>query len=108
MILPAVGSIKRSNVLPKVVFPQPDSPTRPSVSPLKTSKLTSSTAFTNCSDLPSIFFFAGNQTERLLTCNSDVGISDFGYRISDFLFAGRGSSFVFKKSLTTGNLSPLG
>ena len=33
MIVPAVGSIRRSSSRPTVVLPQPDSPTRPSVSP---------------------------------------------------------------------------
>src|SRR6516164_410345 len=45
-ILPAVGSIKRVTVRPTVVLPQPDSPTRPSVSPGLIVKLTPSTANT--------------------------------------------------------------
>src|SRR6266436_5140727 len=47
-IWPAVGSIKRSTARPSVVLPQPDSPTRPSVSPGKTSSETPSTAWTTC------------------------------------------------------------
>ena len=39
-----VGSYRRSRVRPVVVLPQPDSPTRPRVSPLRMAKLTSSTA----------------------------------------------------------------
>lgn len=46
-ILPEVGSNSFNIVLPAVDFPQPDSPTNPSVSPLFISKLTSSTAFTS-------------------------------------------------------------
>ena len=38
--LPPVGSSSRVTSRPVVVLPQPDSPTRPSVSPLRTSKLT--------------------------------------------------------------------
>ena len=44
--LPAVAGIRRRIVRPTVVLPQPDSPTRPSVLPGATSKLTPSTAFT--------------------------------------------------------------
>ena len=43
---PDVGSIRRSRRRPTVVLPQPDSPTRPSVSPRLMLKLTSSTACT--------------------------------------------------------------
>src|SRR5437867_6052002 len=45
-IVPVSGSIRRRTVRPAVVLPQPDSPTRPNVSPLLISKLMSSTAFT--------------------------------------------------------------
>ena len=34
--LPTVGSMSRRMTLPSVVLPQPDSPTRPSVSPRRT------------------------------------------------------------------------
>src|SRR5208283_2102771 len=44
--LPAVGSISLRTVLPRVVFPQPDSPASPNISPFLTSKLMPSTAFT--------------------------------------------------------------
>jgi hypothetical protein len=43
---PSVGSSSRMIVRDSVVFPQPDSPTRPSVSPERRSKVTSSTACT--------------------------------------------------------------
>ena len=43
---PAVGSMSRRIVRPVVVLPQPDSPTRPSVSPGATSNETSFTALT--------------------------------------------------------------
>src|SRR5262245_794192 len=46
LIEPAVGSISRSTVRPTVDLPQPDSPTRPSVSPAAVAKLTPSTANT--------------------------------------------------------------
>ena len=38
LIVPDVGSISRSSNRPTVVLPEPDSPTRPSVSPRRTSK----------------------------------------------------------------------
>ncbi len=44
LIVPAVGSTSRRTVRPRVVFPQPDSPTRLKMSPLRTSKSTPSTA----------------------------------------------------------------
>ena len=46
-MLPAVGSSSRSRQRPMVVFPHPDSPTSPRVSPRWISKLTSSTALTS-------------------------------------------------------------
>ena len=46
---PAVGSISRRMQRPVVDLPQPDSPTRPSVSPAAMSKLTRSTACTRSS-----------------------------------------------------------
>ena len=44
--VPDVGGISPSTTLPRVVFPQPDSPTSPSVSPRRTSNDTPSTART--------------------------------------------------------------
>src|SRR5215204_2731653 len=49
-ISPAVGSIKRSRQRPTVDLPQPDSPTRPKVSPAKISNETPSTARTTSSE----------------------------------------------------------
>src|SRR5215510_16395087 len=46
MMLPSVSSISRKTVRPTVDLPQPDSPTRPSVSPASMAKLTPSTAKT--------------------------------------------------------------
>jgi len=46
LTLPAVGSRSRIIARPVVLLPQPDSPTRPSVSPRRTSKVMSSTALT--------------------------------------------------------------
>ena len=43
---PSVGSSSRTIVRPSVDFPQPDSPTRPRVSPSRTPNVTSSTACT--------------------------------------------------------------
>ena len=43
---PEVAFSKCKIVLPRVVFPQPDSPTKPMVSPLKILKETLLTAFT--------------------------------------------------------------
>src|SRR5690606_21273652 len=47
-ISPASGSYRRSSALPSVDLPQPDSPTRPSVSPRAISKLTPSRACRYC------------------------------------------------------------
>ena len=44
--VPAVGSCRRTRQRPRVDLPQPDSPTRPTVSPGMTSKVTPSTACT--------------------------------------------------------------
>jgi hypothetical protein len=44
--VPLVGIINRKMQLPTVLFPHPDSPTNPSVSPSLMVKLTSSTACT--------------------------------------------------------------
>src|SRR3712207_7365833 len=43
---PPVGSSSLTRVRPVVVLPQPDSPTRPRVSPAESVKLTPSTAYT--------------------------------------------------------------
>ena len=52
---PAVGSSSFSTLRPIVLLPEPDSPTRPSASPLRISKLTSSTARTGRSLGPKYF-----------------------------------------------------
>ena len=46
VIVPPVGSMSRMSVRDSVVLPQPDSPTRPSVSPSRRCSVTSSTACT--------------------------------------------------------------
>jgi hypothetical protein len=46
MILPSVGTSSLMTVRPSVVLPQPDSPTRPSVSPARSDRSTPSTAWT--------------------------------------------------------------
>src|SRR5215468_2452412 len=48
--LPDVGSTRRRTQRPVVVFPLPDSPTNPNVSPVSIEKLTSSTAVTSVPD----------------------------------------------------------
>src|SRR5699024_4465763 len=67
----------RPNIaLASVLFPQPDSPTIPNVSPLFTDKLTPLTAFT----LPAFFlntpFFIGKYTCKLCTSNNGSAITD--------------------------------
>src|SRR5437660_6269132 len=49
---PDVGSIKRRIARPRVDLPQPDSPTKPSVSPARMSRETPSTALTIDGELP--------------------------------------------------------
>src|SRR6266508_2889489 len=51
VMVPRVCSLSRTRQRPRVVLPQPDSPTRPTVSPSSTSRLTPSTALT-CSRAP--------------------------------------------------------
>src|SRR3954469_2837985 len=63
-ISPEVGSINRSIALPVVVFPHPDSPTTPSVSPRATSNETSFTAFTAPTCLEKTPFLIGNSFFR--------------------------------------------
>ena len=46
-ITPAVGFSRPTSIRPMVVLPQPDSPTRPSVSPLRMSNDTPATALTD-------------------------------------------------------------
>src|SRR6201981_2524270 len=58
--------IKRKSANPSVVLPEPDSPTTPSVSPLRTARLTPSTALicpTTWRNSPRL---TGNQTLRLV------------------------------------------
>ena len=57
---PAALCSSLNNERPNVVFPQPDSPTSPRVSPGKTSKLTSSTALTLSATRLKIPFLKGN------------------------------------------------
>src|SRR6266852_9277544 len=54
--------ISRSNASPNVVLPEPDSPTTPSVSPLRTDRLTPSTALICPTVLRSKPRLIGNQT----------------------------------------------
>ena len=55
-ILPVVSGSRPMIVLTRVLLPQPDSPTMPSVRPRLTSRSTSSTALTSCLWRLNIFF----------------------------------------------------
>ena len=70
-IVPSVISYSRRRHRPSVDLPQPDSPTRPSVSPSRTSKLTPSTAWTRATSrwkmIPCLigkYFFTSRATSR--------------------------------------------
>src|ERR1700730_4392391 len=65
MTSPSQLGTSRMMALPKVDFPQPDSPTSPTVSPASRSKLTSSTART----VPRALWYS---TQRLSTDSSDM------------------------------------
>ena len=71
-VVPPVNGVRRRIVRPMVVLPQPDSPTRPSVSPWRTVKLTPSTAFTqavtfcNTPERTGKYFFRSCTTSRSL------------------------------------------
>src|SRR6476469_7461015 len=67
-MLPEEGSINRNKVLPNVVLPQPLSPTKPKVSPLKISKLALFTAVNQVLGFPSRLVLPGNLTVRFSTC----------------------------------------
>src|SRR6267142_1309367 len=67
---PEVGSISRRIVRPVVDLPQPDSPTRPSVSPGRMSKETSSTACTRATSRESRPPRIGKYFLRFLTRRS--------------------------------------
>src|SRR5436190_24069662 len=58
--------INRSSARPRVVLPDPDSPTTPKVSPLRTARLTPSTALICPTVLRSSPRLIGNQTFRSL------------------------------------------
>src|SRR5262245_23579805 len=70
-ITPAVGSSAARMSLEVVVLPQPDSPTRPSVSPALMVKLMPSTAFTQPRTLPSRGLPAGKYFLRSRTSSND-------------------------------------
>ncbi len=76
MVLPmnTIGpsdEISRRMARPSVVLPEPDSPTTPSVSPLRTSTLTPSTALMWPTTLRSTPRLIGNQTFRSLVSHHD-------------------------------------
>ena len=66
-ILPDVGFSRFTSILPTVVLPQPDSPTRPNASPRRIWKLTSSTACTCEVALPKKFVSAAKRFVRCWT-----------------------------------------
>ena len=68
MTSPPVGSCRRSSVRPIVVLPEPDSPTTPSVCPLRSWKLTFCTALN--SRLPNRPFFSQKLLARLRTSST--------------------------------------
>src|SRR5918994_3065947 len=72
LTVPPVGSISRTRHRPRVVLPQPDSPTNPSVSPLSTSRLTPSIAFTYSRAPPSRPARTGKHFVRSLTSSKGI------------------------------------
>ena len=81
---PSVGSCSRRMVLPKVDFPQPDSPTTPKVSPLLMEKLTSSTAWR----VPLFvwkYFFRCSTLSRVVLVASLMGHLLFGEDTADLM-----------------------
>ncbi len=75
---PDVGSISRRMQRPVVDFPQPDSPTSPSVSPRSTEKLTPETAWTSptlCWNRPARI---GNSLTRSVTSRTSCGSTGTG------------------------------
>jgi len=75
--------ISRRIARPKVVLPDPDSPTTPSVSPLRNSTLTPSTALMCPTVLRSTPRLIGNQTLRSSVLTT-TGASGFGGAGSGF------------------------
>ncbi len=67
--------ISRSSASPSVVLPEPDSPTTPSVSPLRTETLTPSTALICPTVLRSNPRLTGNQTFK---SSADITSGDSG------------------------------
>src|SRR5258707_3988084 len=67
--------ISRNRARPSVVLPEPDSPTTPSVSPLRTARLTPSTALTCPTVVRNRPRLIGNQTFRL---SADITTGEFG------------------------------
>src|ERR1700732_661932 len=67
--------ISRNNARPRVVLPEPDSPTPPSVSPLRTERLTPSTALICPTVLRNTPRLTGNQTLKL---SADITTGDGG------------------------------
>src|SRR6266550_4831185 len=73
-ILPPVGSRRRITARPRVDLPQPDSPTRPTVSPVLISRSTPSTACTWPTTLCRTPDETENQTLRSLTSSSGSAV----------------------------------
>ncbi len=80
-IVPLLGSIMRMSALPVVDLPQPDSPTSPSVSPSKMSKLTPATALTQCGPWPNVTVKSRTRSSgwfRSITTRLPLGCSSAG------------------------------
>ncbi len=75
---PEVGSSSRTSIRPVVDFPQPDSPTRPSVCPAARSKETPSTARTGAPRRPVTDRLPGKVIVRSCTDSSAVAVSVIG------------------------------
>src|ERR1700712_3019551 len=104
MICPEDGSINRNKALPSVVFPHPDSPTNPNVSPWKMVKLTLLTAVIIFEDLPKKFLLPLNCTDRFLISINGKPLAGTITGVCCFICSAEGPCI---KSATTGNRCPL-
>ena len=66
-MLPALTGCSCVTTRPSVDLPQPDSPTRPSVSPWRTSRLTPSTARTVCLPLGNVLYTSRSETSAAVS-----------------------------------------
>ena len=94
---PAFAFCKPNIARLKLVLPQPDSPTSPKVSPLKSLKLTPLTAMNDSMVLPKIFFFISKATSKSFICK----IGEDMYIFSCMAFR---SSVVINRVLVSSSL----